>query len=328
MTPSRRIRCSTSSPSCPRRCSSSPPPPPLVSSPWTIPTSPIRTCKWPPTPPRRESRLQGFRRGRARSPPGRRWRLKARCTSPGSRTQAPRRNRVPAADSARPSTLPTLCRNIVGGSSAASPPSLVIGGVYVASRQQSAARALARQRAGLPGQGSSGAAAMQEEDDYEPAEVLAKPGARPAQAARPSFHAARRTQRRTLPARSRAQARPNLASGIRDSQVRPRSNPGARPETRSAESLSRLRTSPSNQRCHSDRSISFRRGGNAKWRNLLSLASSPALGSALMPYGLHLVHTPARHRSNGFPVALDSRHIFRHRSSTIASLTGRAAVSS
>ncbi len=65
---------------------------------------------------------------------------------------------------------------ILGGLAAV----LVVGGVYVASRQQSAARALARQRAGLSGQGSSGAAAMQEEDDYEPAEVLAKPTARPA----------------------------------------------------------------------------------------------------------------------------------------------------
>jgi hypothetical protein len=43
---------------------------------------------------------------------------------------------------------------------------LVIGGVYVASRQQSAARALKRQRTSSP-------VAMQEEDDYEPAEVAA-----------------------------------------------------------------------------------------------------------------------------------------------------------
>ncbi len=48
---------------------------------------------------------------------------------------------------------------------------LVIGGVYVASRQQSAARKL-RQRAGAP--------AMQQEDDYEPAELVAAPAARPA----------------------------------------------------------------------------------------------------------------------------------------------------
>lgn len=41
---------------------------------------------------------------------------------------------------------------------------LVIGGVYVASRQQSTARALARQRTSLP-------TAVLEEDDYEPAEV-------------------------------------------------------------------------------------------------------------------------------------------------------------
>ncbi|MFZ0318510.1 MAG: hypothetical protein WAL56_05235 [Candidatus Sulfotelmatobacter sp.] len=43
---------------------------------------------------------------------------------------------------------------------------LVIGGVYVASRQQSAARALKRQRLSSP-------VAMQEEDDYEPAEAAA-----------------------------------------------------------------------------------------------------------------------------------------------------------
>ena len=63
---------------------------------------------------------------------------------------------------------------ILGGLAAV----LVIGGVYVASRQQSAARALARQK-------TSGPATMQEEDEYEPAEVLAKPG-RPVSAARPS----------------------------------------------------------------------------------------------------------------------------------------------
>ena len=55
---------------------------------------------------------------------------------------------------------------------------LVIGGVYVASRQQSAARALARQKTGSPTRASI-------EDDYEPAEVLAAP-ARPAVTSRPS----------------------------------------------------------------------------------------------------------------------------------------------
>jgi hypothetical protein len=43
---------------------------------------------------------------------------------------------------------------------------LVVGAVYVASRQQSAARALKRQKTDRP-------FAMQEEDDYEPAEVVA-----------------------------------------------------------------------------------------------------------------------------------------------------------
>jgi hypothetical protein len=64
---------------------------------------------------------------------------------------------------------------ILGGIAAA----LVIGGVYVALRQQSAARALARQKAG-----SSTPAAMQEEDDFEPAETLPTHAARPA--ARPT----------------------------------------------------------------------------------------------------------------------------------------------
>jgi len=57
---------------------------------------------------------------------------------------------------------------------------LIIGGVYVASRQQSAARALARQKPG-----SSTSASMQEEDEYGSAEILATP-TRPASAARPT----------------------------------------------------------------------------------------------------------------------------------------------
>ncbi|HXO36190.1 MAG TPA: hypothetical protein VN901_27935, partial [Candidatus Acidoferrales bacterium] len=43
---------------------------------------------------------------------------------------------------------------------------LVIGGVYVASRQQSAARGLRQQKTSVP-------VGMQEEDDYEPAEIVA-----------------------------------------------------------------------------------------------------------------------------------------------------------
>ncbi|MGC2273015.1 MAG: hypothetical protein WA539_13630, partial [Candidatus Sulfotelmatobacter sp.] len=54
---------------------------------------------------------------------------------------------------------------------------LIIGGVYVASRQQSAARALAHQKSG-----SSNPAAL-EEDDYAPAEI---PPTRPASRARPT----------------------------------------------------------------------------------------------------------------------------------------------
>jgi hypothetical protein len=53
---------------------------------------------------------------------------------------------------------------ILGGFAAV----LVLGGVYVASKQQSAARALARRKSA-----GSTPSAMQEEDDYEPAEGLA-----------------------------------------------------------------------------------------------------------------------------------------------------------
>jgi hypothetical protein len=56
---------------------------------------------------------------------------------------------------------------------------LVIGGVYVASRQQSAARALARQK-------TSSSTRASIEDDYESAEVLARPSVRPGAASRPS----------------------------------------------------------------------------------------------------------------------------------------------
>jgi hypothetical protein len=61
---------------------------------------------------------------------------------------------------------------ILGGIAAA----LLIGGIYVAVRQQSAARALARQKPG-----SSSPSAMPEEDDYEPAET---PASRPATSGR------------------------------------------------------------------------------------------------------------------------------------------------
>ena len=56
---------------------------------------------------------------------------------------------------------------------------LVVGGVYVASRQQSAARAMVRQRIGSPTQ------ALQEEDDYAPSEIPAAGAARAA-TSRPS----------------------------------------------------------------------------------------------------------------------------------------------
>jgi hypothetical protein len=57
---------------------------------------------------------------------------------------------------------------ILGGFAAV----LAIGGVYVASRQQSAARALARQRA------ASSMSTLHEEDEYEPAEILSTPAPR------------------------------------------------------------------------------------------------------------------------------------------------------
>jgi hypothetical protein len=67
---------------------------------------------------------------------------------------------------------------ILGGIAAA----LAIGGVFVAVRQQSAAHALKRQKAGSSMQG-----AVQEEDDYEPAEVVGASNARPqARSARPT----------------------------------------------------------------------------------------------------------------------------------------------
>jgi hypothetical protein len=67
---------------------------------------------------------------------------------------------------------------ILGGFAAV----LVIGGIYVASRQQSAARTrTARQKTG-----ASLRAGMQEEDDYEPAEILTTHTVRPAAAARPT----------------------------------------------------------------------------------------------------------------------------------------------
>jgi hypothetical protein len=66
---------------------------------------------------------------------------------------------------------------ILGGIAAA----LIVGGVYVAWRQQSTARAVARRKPG-----PSPSAAMQVEDDYEPAEILSTRTTRPAASARPT----------------------------------------------------------------------------------------------------------------------------------------------
>jgi hypothetical protein len=90
----------------------------------------------------------------------------------GAQTSAPANNRPggglgPPIDA--PDPLQKYRWQILGGIAAA----LIIGGVYVAARQQSAARTLARQSPG-----SSASAAMQE-DDYAPAETPARPAARP-----------------------------------------------------------------------------------------------------------------------------------------------------
>jgi hypothetical protein len=66
---------------------------------------------------------------------------------------------------------------ILGGIAAA----LLIGGIYVAVRQQSAASVLSRQRTG-----PSASAGMQEEDDYEPAEILATSNVRTTTSGRPT----------------------------------------------------------------------------------------------------------------------------------------------
>jgi len=70
---------------------------------------------------------------------------------------------------------------ILGGFAAV----LLLGGVYVASRQQSTARALRSQMAGAQGAGVSMPTGMQEEDDYEPAAVGVLPSRAPA-ASRPA----------------------------------------------------------------------------------------------------------------------------------------------
>ncbi len=97
-------------------------------------------------------------------------------SSPGGGTQA---NNRPGGGLGPPIDAPDPLQKyrwwILGGFAAL----LVVGGVYVASRQQSAARALARQKTD-----SSVSSGMQEEDDYAPAEILSTPSVR--SAARPS----------------------------------------------------------------------------------------------------------------------------------------------
>ena len=196
--------------------------------------SPTPSCRWHRTPrPARTSPSKFPAKARSKTPGRQRSRPSGR-TAESEAPSSPARNppTAPAADSARPSTLPTLCRNIAGGFSEASPQLLVIGGVYVASRQQSAARALARQTARFVPRRQP---CM--EDDYAPAEIVGTSRGRT-----PHLHADGRNKRRTLPARSRAPPRRNLASGIRKSQVRPRSNPGTCLETRSPKSVNVIRS--------------------------------------------------------------------------------------
>jgi hypothetical protein len=73
---------------------------------------------------------------------------------------------------------------ILGGIAAA----LILGGVYVAMRQQSAARALARQKTASPKRATAPSALHNndEEDEYGPAPGLATPTVRAAPAARPT----------------------------------------------------------------------------------------------------------------------------------------------
>lgn len=97
----------------------------------------------------------------------------AQASSPGDQSQAPEQSSPPSARSNNgpggglgppidaPDPLQKYRWWILGGFAAV----LLIGGIYVASRQQSSARALARQK--------SSPLAMQEEDDYEAAEIPA-----------------------------------------------------------------------------------------------------------------------------------------------------------
>jgi hypothetical protein len=74
---------------------------------------------------------------------------------------------------------------ILGGIAAA----LILGGVYVAMRQQSAARALARQKTASPMRATVPGAMHnnnEEEDEYGPAPAIATPTVRPTTAARPA----------------------------------------------------------------------------------------------------------------------------------------------
>ena len=119
---------------------------------------------------------QGSEEGAQSSPPG----------APSSGAQAPNR---PGGGLGPPIDAPDPLQKyellILGVLAAA----LVIGGVYVASRQQSAARAArlkASSASGSSTSGSSASAAMLEEDDYETAPVLSPAGSRSAMSTRPT----------------------------------------------------------------------------------------------------------------------------------------------
>ncbi len=124
---------------------------------------------------RTESRVQESRRGRTRRTSGSRrsgtrarTKFGRRSTSPGAQaTNRPGGGLGPPIDA--PDPLQKYRWQILGGIAAA----LILGGVYVAVRQQSAARALARQ---TPGSSTS---ATMVEDDYAPAETNARAPAPP-----------------------------------------------------------------------------------------------------------------------------------------------------
>lgn len=115
-----------------------------------------------------EGTLQSSQQGEAKGQPG------------AQSTNRPGGGLGPPIDA--PDPLQKYRWHILGGIAAA----LILGGVYVAVRQQSAARALARQKAASPVKAAAPGAVLHDDlDEYGPAPVLATPTARPTPAARP-----------------------------------------------------------------------------------------------------------------------------------------------